>query len=379
MAVTNYIWDELSDNVLIETDENNVPTAEYTHWPEQFGELISQKRSGVTSYYHYDGAHSTRLLTDDSGAITDTYIFSAYGELVARTGTTTNPFGYKGAVGYYTNAATNDIYVRARSYQPVTGRWLSMDPLGFVDGPNLNRAYFVPRGVDPTGTMTVSTSSDTSLSQCGGYRTKILYQADLQNAKDVKVITYVQLLCLFDDDSFTRDCTFVSEDCCAMEDRKPCTSCCILEELITTFPGIPGEDTSVIDINNIDRYTTPGCTSQGKVVVKTVVRAFRSEGVIDGIQKTFKPAGKFVCQTGCRGAQEFEVGRHLVIDDFNRDIPDWFLNNDLIVDETNPAVTTTNTWSCCGKCNWQLGKFPDRSLSWFSSEGISCEIGLPPW
>jgi len=135
----------------METDENNVPTVVYTHRPERFGELISQERSGVTSYYFYDGEHSTRLLTDDNENITDTYIFSAFGELVARTGTTTNPFGYKGAVGYYTNSATDDIYVRARSYQPVTGRWLSMDPLGFVDGPNLYRAYFVRRGVDPAG------------------------------------------------------------------------------------------------------------------------------------------------------------------------------------------------------------------------------------
>jgi|GEM_PF-3118366 len=152
MAVTKFVWDELSDNVQMETDENDVPTVVYTHRPERFGELISQERSGVTSYYFYDGEHSTRLLTDDNENITDTYIFSAYGELVARTGTTTNPFGYKGAVGYYTNAATNDIYVRARTYQPVTGRWLSMDPLGFVDGPNLYRAYFVPGIVDPNGT-----------------------------------------------------------------------------------------------------------------------------------------------------------------------------------------------------------------------------------
>jgi len=160
LGVTNFIWDELSDNVQMETDENNVPTVVYTHRPERFGELISQERSGVTSYYHYDGQHSTRLLTDDSGAITDTYIFSAFGELVARTGTTTNPFGYKGAVGYYTNTATNDIYVRARTYEPVTGRWLSMDPMGSVDGPNLYRACFVPSGVDPYGLYQVSVQVD---------------------------------------------------------------------------------------------------------------------------------------------------------------------------------------------------------------------------
>ena len=153
MTVTNFIWDEVSDNVLFETDENGAVTASYTNRPERFGELISQERNGVTSYYHYDGAHSTRQLTDENGSVTDTFIYSADGVEVARTGATTNPFGYKGAVGYYTNSATGDIYVRARMYQPTSGRWLSMDPLGFADGPNLYRAYFVPNSVDPSGEL----------------------------------------------------------------------------------------------------------------------------------------------------------------------------------------------------------------------------------
>ncbi|MEQ1903256.1 MAG: RHS repeat-associated core domain-containing protein [Pirellulaceae bacterium] len=152
MAVSNFIWDEVSDNVLFETDENGAVTASYTNLPDQFGELISQERNGVTSYYHYDGENSTRQLTNENQNVTDTFIFTAHGEEVARTGVTTNPFGYKGAVGYYTNSTTNDIYVRARTYQPTTGRWLSADPLGFVDGPNVYRAYFVPAGVDPSGT-----------------------------------------------------------------------------------------------------------------------------------------------------------------------------------------------------------------------------------
>jgi RHS repeat-associated protein len=90
-------------------------------------------------------------LTDENEDITDTFIYTAYGEEVARTGTTTNPFGYKGAVGYYTDESTSDIYVRNRTYEPTIGRWLSTDPLGFVDGTSLYRAYFVPRVVDPLG------------------------------------------------------------------------------------------------------------------------------------------------------------------------------------------------------------------------------------
>jgi len=151
MPVKKFIWDELSDNVLLETDENDVVTAAYHQRPEQFGELLSQTRSGVDRFFHFDGQHSTSDLTASNQKVTDTFSYTAYGEEVARTGTTTNPFGYKGAVGYYTNEETNDVYVRNRTYEPVMGRWLSRDPLGFIDGSNLYRAYFVPGKLDPSG------------------------------------------------------------------------------------------------------------------------------------------------------------------------------------------------------------------------------------
>ncbi|WP_437203000.1 RHS repeat domain-containing protein [Planctomicrobium sp. SH664] len=56
-------------------------------------------------------------------------------------------------MGYYKDPDTGIYYVRARIYQPTSGRWWSVDPLGFVDGLNLYRAYFVPGGVDPLGTQ----------------------------------------------------------------------------------------------------------------------------------------------------------------------------------------------------------------------------------
>ena len=42
-------------------------------------------------------------------------------------------------------------YKRARIYSAQLGRFISRDPLGFVDGMSLYRAYFVPNYVDPTG------------------------------------------------------------------------------------------------------------------------------------------------------------------------------------------------------------------------------------
>ncbi len=44
---------------------------------------------------------------------------------------------------------------RARYYHAELGRFVSRDPVGYVDGMNLYRAYFVPRGIDPNGRMTV--------------------------------------------------------------------------------------------------------------------------------------------------------------------------------------------------------------------------------
>jgi Pretoxin HINT domain len=128
MPRTNYIWDEVNDTLLAETDEAGNTIAEYTHEPGQFGPLISQRRNGHTYYHHYDGVGSTRALTDEFGNVTDRYTYTAFGEPVASSGTTGNPFGYKGALGYYVNLETSDVYVRGRIYRPVLSRYLSCEP-----------------------------------------------------------------------------------------------------------------------------------------------------------------------------------------------------------------------------------------------------------
>ena len=45
-------------------------------------------------------------------------------------------------------------YKRARYYHAQLGRFISRDPLGFVDGMSLYRAYFVPGGADALGLST---------------------------------------------------------------------------------------------------------------------------------------------------------------------------------------------------------------------------------
>ena len=159
MSKTTYVWDEVSDNV-IEEYEDGILSVSYTHEPGPYGNLLSQNRNGVTSYYHYDGRGDTVALTDDAGNVTDTKEYDAWGSVLASTGSTVTPYQFGGRHGYQTG--NTGVYVRARMYQPTVARWGSKDPLLFVNGPNMftyagNQAVLL---VDPAGTMTGDNGSD---------------------------------------------------------------------------------------------------------------------------------------------------------------------------------------------------------------------------
>src|SRR3990167_6118430 len=155
MTVTNYIWDVESDNLLLETDVSGATTAVYTNEPDVFGELVSQRRGGASSYYHFDAQRSTRELTEANQNVTDAATYTAFGEAVASSGVTSNPFGYQGALGYYVNPETNDLYVRARFYAAQLGRFTSRDPVGYTAGINvLEYVGDSPANhADPSGTQ----------------------------------------------------------------------------------------------------------------------------------------------------------------------------------------------------------------------------------
>ena len=59
-----------------------------------------------TSYNVYDGNASVRALTDTTGAITDTYDYDAFGNIVHSTGTTPNVYLYSGEQSTPTSTST---------------------------------------------------------------------------------------------------------------------------------------------------------------------------------------------------------------------------------------------------------------------------------
>ena len=86
-------------------------------------ELISRRAGQYAHYYLFDGGMSVRGLTDESGVLTDTFVFDAFGNEVARTGTTDNSYGFQGEE----KDATGLYYLRARYMDPSTGTFTSMD------------------------------------------------------------------------------------------------------------------------------------------------------------------------------------------------------------------------------------------------------------
>jgi RHS repeat-associated protein len=84
-----------------------------------------------------------------AGAATDTYNYDAFGNKINSTGSTPNNYLYRGEqydsdLGFY--------YLHARYYNPLTGRFLSMDPLASQNQKRYEYADADPvNELDPTG------------------------------------------------------------------------------------------------------------------------------------------------------------------------------------------------------------------------------------
>jgi RHS repeat-associated protein len=98
-------------------------------------ELLAQTRSGTTSYYLDDGQGNVRLLTNSSGAVTDSYTYDAFGNTQSSTGSTGNAYRY---TSQQFDSLTGLYDLRARYYDSSTGRFSSRDTaeIDFSNRPN---------------------------------------------------------------------------------------------------------------------------------------------------------------------------------------------------------------------------------------------------
>ena len=87
-------------------------------------DLVSQEINGKVYAYLYDGHGTVRALANESGKLTDTYTYDAFGNLISSTGSTANNYRY---CGEQFDSTTRLYYLRARYMDTNTGRFTSQD------------------------------------------------------------------------------------------------------------------------------------------------------------------------------------------------------------------------------------------------------------
>src|SRR5262249_51782493 len=75
-GISKFLWDE--NNILLETDTNDVTQVVYTVEPAFYGNLISQNRLTATTVFLFNDSGTTDRLTDSTGNVTDSYVFRAF-------------------------------------------------------------------------------------------------------------------------------------------------------------------------------------------------------------------------------------------------------------------------------------------------------------
>ena len=101
---------------------------------------------------------SVSAITNASGVVRERYTYDAYGKMYVRDASGAlkssqvpmQPYGF---TGRRYDEESGLWYFRARYYDDQLGRFISRDPLGYVDGMSLYGGYFVPIFLDWLGTF----------------------------------------------------------------------------------------------------------------------------------------------------------------------------------------------------------------------------------
>lgn len=164
--------------VLAELDADGNEKCFYTRGAE----IISQDRNGTISYYLTDGHGSVRQLADSTGAVTDTYVYDAWGNLISSTGNTENSYLY---CGEQLDSVTGLYYLRDRYMNPATGTFISMDTYqgSLFDPVSLHKYLYANANpvmnIDPSGYNTITIKDVATAFAVSAIVSEMVYSAEM--------------------------------------------------------------------------------------------------------------------------------------------------------------------------------------------------------
>jgi RHS repeat-associated protein len=135
---TSWRWDENGGLAqLAETKVGSDVTSSFYGLARVFSSLPG----GVQSYYHYDPQGSVTGVTDATGQTQRTYDYDPFGTVRSQTAATGAPANRFGFAGEASDATSGLSYMRARWYEPGSGRFTALDPLAPTSSDPYRSAY----------------------------------------------------------------------------------------------------------------------------------------------------------------------------------------------------------------------------------------------
>ena len=164
-TTTTYVYD--GDNIIQEIANDGGATTRtfYTHG-QGIDEPLAMERNGNYYYYHADGLGSITTITDANRNVVQSYSYDSFGMLKPST-SFRNSYTYTAREW---DRETGLLFLRNRYYDPMEGRFVSKDPIGF-EGGDVNLYGYVKNnpikykdssGKLPSGPMTEADKNDDS-------------------------------------------------------------------------------------------------------------------------------------------------------------------------------------------------------------------------
>jgi len=148
-VTTQYLVDDVNPTgyaQVVDEVQSSAVTRTYTWGLELISEHQPINSTATTSYYVHDGHGSVRALTNSAGAVTDTYDYDAFGNLLHSIGTTPNNYLF---ADEQLDPNLNFYYNRARYLATSTGRFWTMDSYEADDGNALSFHKYLYAQADP--------------------------------------------------------------------------------------------------------------------------------------------------------------------------------------------------------------------------------------